>query len=185
MNTVWSAEVRRGGLLARQPRHRVRVSIRAVHPARLTCAEGSQENRRKDRGESLVMRARYIRTRAYIYERYEGPPRARASIWPVLRSTVIVAPDNVSGFVPPMDLPSLPMRYFIRRITALRNKRLRVLVSIECTQRFFFCFSKVKSFFEILKEILGEIYIGYSIFYKLLLKIPNFTANKSAYNSNY
>lgn len=52
------------------------------------------------------MRARYIRTRAYIYERYEGPPRARASIWPVLRSTVIVAPDNVSGFVPPMDLPS-------------------------------------------------------------------------------
>lgn len=139
---MWSAEARRGGLLARQPRHGVCVPVREVHPgAADVCSRrhvgkprGSKERpRRESRNVSDI----YIYTNPCVYARYERPPRASTSIWPV-RPTVMVALDNVSGFMPPTDflpinVPFYTKDHFVRSSRKERRRALKYLLSYVCT----------------------------------------------------
>lgn len=107
VNATWSAGARRGGL-ARQFCCGVCVPGTRVHPACPTCAAG---HRGKPRGSKERPVGRVLLRERYMYIE---PVRIR-KVWETTEGawlhlagsqlTVMVAPNNVSGFVPPMDLP--------------------------------------------------------------------------------
>lgn len=130
VNTVRSAEARRGGLLARSSAPSSGVcAYRPPQVLRTFPAGHVQESwadRRKDRrGDSRNASVMYEPARALgcVYATYGRPPRVRVAIWSVLRPTVMVALDNVSGFMPPMDFFLPRTCRIIQRITSLRKGR--------------------------------------------------------------